>query len=209
MGNFFPNWTVKPENTKPAESLIGKAFEFQKTAGGHYVTGLYARYPPEGYVATLGKYTSKVIKSLNDLNHNDWIDRQTKALIIDTVTHNANTNLFTRIRILMEQPSMGSVTVSGDIRSFVLYSYVGDAGMITLMLQFLWIIIVTYMTVKMVKGLIKERRAYFATNPWNTMRFIGILMSVIAAVTFVIKVVFAMKLIEQVKNEFGEFFSEC
>ena len=104
---------------------------------------------------------------------------------------------------------MGSVTVSGDIRSFVLYSYVGDAGMITLMLQFLWIIIVTYMTVKMVKGLIKERRAYFATNPWNTMRFIGILMSVVAAVTFVIKVVFAMKLIEQVKNEFGEFFSEC
>ena len=76
--------------------------------------------------------------------------------------------------------------------------------MVTLMLQFVWLIVVTYMTVKMIRGIIKQKRAYFSSNYWNTLRLIGLTFAVLAAVTFVVKVIFAAKLIERVKNELGK-----
>ena len=203
--NFKTNWTLITNNSYEAKTRTELAFIYQDHSDGSYVAGLHGIYPATGgYVATLGNYMSKVTKVLRSLKENNWIDRFTKALIIDTVTYNAYTNLFTRIRIVIEQPSIGNTVIHGKIRSFVLYTYVGNSGMVTLMLQFVWLIVVTYMTVKMIRGIIKQKRAYFSSNYWNILRLIGLTFAILAAVTFVVKVIFAAKLIERVKNELGK-----
>ena len=204
MRHFRMNWALIRNDSYEAKTRTELAFTQQEISGGFPVEGLHGTYPPRGYVATLGKYSSKVIKVLNTLKEVNWIDRLTKPLIIDTVTYNAHTNLFTRIRIVIEQPSTGNTIIHGKIRSFVLYTYVGNSGIVTLMLQFVWLIVMIYMTVKMIRGIIKQKRAYFLSNYWNILRLIGVTFAVLAAVTFVVKVVFAAKLIERVKNELGK-----
>ena len=204
--NFKTDWTLITNDSYEAKSRTELAFIYQDHSGGSYVAGLHGIYPATGgYVATLGTYMSKVTKILRSLKENNWIDRLTKALIIDTVTYNAYTNLFTRIRVIIEQPSIGNTAIQGKIRSFVLYTYVGNSGLVTLMLQIIWLILMIYMTVKMIRGIIKQKRAYFSSNYWNILRLTGLTFAVLAAVTFVVKVVFAAKLIERVKNELGKF----
>ena len=202
--DFKPNWTLVSNNSYNARTRTELAFIHQESADGFTVQGFHGFYPARGFVANLGKYMSKVLKTLGVLRENNWIDRLTKALIIDTVTYNANTNLFTRIRVVIEQPSIGNIVIQGQIRSFVLYTYIGNSGMVTLLLQFAWLIVMIYMTVKMVKGIVKQRKAYFTSNYWNMWRCIGLMFAVLAAVTFIVKVIFAMKLIERVKTEFGK-----
>ena len=204
MRHFKVNWTLVANDSYEAKTRTELAFTQQEMSGGFYVEGLHGTYPSRGYVATLGKYTSKVTKVLNTLKESNWIDRLTKALIIDTVTYNAYTNLFTRIRIVVEQPSIGNTIIHGKIRSFVLYTYVGNEGMMVILLQVVWLIVMIYMTVKMIGGIIKQRRIYFTSNYWNILRLIGLTFAVLAAVTFVVKVIFTMKLIERVKNELGK-----
>ena len=57
---------------------------------------------------------------------------------------------------------------------------------------------------EMIRGIIKQKRAYFSSNYWNILRLIGLTFAALAAVTFVVKVIFAAKLIERVKNELGK-----
>ena len=73
------------------------------------------------------------------------VDRLTKALIMDVVTYNVNTNLFTRIKIVVEQSSVGTMFIGNETRSFVLYNYVGDSGTVTLMMQVIWMIVMIYL----------------------------------------------------------------
>ena len=203
-GNFKKDWTLITNDSYEAKTRTELAFIHQENLDGLPVVGLHGIYPTRGYVATLGKYMSKITDVLKSLKENNWIDRFTKALIIDTVTYNANTNLFTRIRIVIEKPSIGNTVIQANIHSFVLYTYVGSAGMVTLMLQVAWLIVMIYMTVRMVRGIIKQRSSYFTSNYWNILRLIGLTFAVLAAVTFVVKVVFTMKLVERVKNELGK-----
>ena len=203
--NFQVNWTPIKNASYEPKTRTELSFTQQDVSEGFYVEGLLGSYPPRGYISSLGKYSSKVIQTLNTLKDTNWIDRFTRALLIDTVTYNANTNLFTRIKIIIEQTPFGNTIIHGKIRSFVLYSYVGNSGMVTLMMQFLWLLVLIYMTVKMIKGIIQLRTKYFTSNYWNILRCIGIICAVMAAITFVIKVIFAMKVIEKVKNELGEY----
>ena len=58
--------------------------------------------------------------------------------------------------------------------------------MVTLLLQIVWLIVMIYMTAKMIKGIIKQKGTYFLSNYWNVLRFIGLTFAVLAAVTFVV-----------------------
>ena len=205
--HFQPNWTHLLHDTTESDNAVEIAFTHQKVEGGFHIRGQHGNYPPRGYVATLGQYSKKIQESLNMLKKSNWVDRLTKALIIDVVTYNGNTNLFTRIRMIIEQPSIGNLVVSGHIRTFVLYMYVGNTGTVTLILQFVWLVIMTFMTVKMIRGIIKQKKTYFSSNYWNIWRFIGLTLAVSTAIAFLVKVILAMKLIDKLRNEFGKYIS--
>ena len=203
--HFQPNWAHVLNDTSEANSAVEIAFTHQKVEGGFHIRGQHGNYQPRGYVATLGQFSRKIQGALNMLKKTNLVDRLTKALIIDVVTYNGNTNLFTRIRMIIEQPSIGNLVVSGHIRTFVLYMYVGNAGTVTLMLQFVWLIVMTFMTVKMIRAIIKQKKTYFSSNYWNIWRFLGLTFSVSTTISFLVRVILAMKLIEKLKNEFGKY----
>ena len=204
--NFRPNWTEILNASYKVVTDLEMAFINQRNKGGLYIEGFHGNYPPRSYVATIGKYRRKIDENLNFLKTNNWIDRLTKAVIVDIVTYNANTNLFSRVRIVIEQPSIGNLIVHGNIRSFILYTYLGDTGTVILMMQLVWLVVMFYMTVKMIKGILKQKKSYFTSNYWSILRLFGLAFAVLAAITSLVKIILAMEFIEKVKNELGECF---
>ena len=202
--SFLPNWTEVPNTTYKAVTGLEMAFTNQKNEGGLYIEGFHSNYPPRSYVATIGKYRRKIDENLNSLKKNNWIDRLTKVIIVDVVTYNANTNLFSRVRIVIEQPSIGNLIVHGNIRSFILYTFHGDAGTVILLMQLVWLVVIIYVTVKMIRGILKQKKAYFTSNYWSILRLSGLVFAVLTAITSLVKIILAMKFIEKVKNELGE-----
>lgn len=133
-----------------------------------------------------------------------WIDRLTRALIIDVMTYNANSNLFSRVRVLMEQSAIGTFFIRSQTRSIVLYNYVGTAGMIILLMQVAWLTVMTYMTMKTIQGLITQKLRYFSSNYWNISRTLGLSIAAVAAMTYIVKVIYSMKVVEEFKNNLGK-----
>ena len=206
--DFYPNWTLH-ENVDSV--LINQTnhkdlepFGFQKNTGHLGTMGFLSVFPGRGYVATLGSYKNKAIRKLDKLKEQGWIDRLTKGLIMDVLTYNANTNLFTRIRIVVEQSSMGYMFIGNETRSFTLYNYIGDTGTITLAMQVVWILILIIMISRMIKGISALGKKYFISSYWNILRLCVLMSSIAAAITFVAKVIVTSMVMNSIKNELGK-----
>ena len=69
------------------------------------------------------------IKSTN------WLDKYTRAMFLDAVFFNPNTNLFTAIRTVVEIPANGGIFVFDASNSYRLYNYVGGKGLVMMIIQ--------------------------------------------------------------------------
>ena len=118
--NFYYNWTrledVNPAVLNQTSSKDLEPFTYQSNTGNLGMAGYVGMYPGGGYVATLGRFRHKVEARLDELRGRRWVDRSTRALISDVITYNANTNLFTRIRVLMEQTPLGYMLIQSQTR---------------------------------------------------------------------------------------------
>ena len=65
--------------------------------GGGY-GGLIASYPSNGFMITLGDYRNTSQAIIDELKLYKWIDKFTRAIIIDFTVYNANVNLFNQMR---------------------------------------------------------------------------------------------------------------
>lgn len=69
-------------------------------------------------------FRSDVMIQLEELQHLDWINNHTRAVMVEFTLYNAPTGLFTSVVILLEIPSSGGAYPDHRIRSTHLYRYV-------------------------------------------------------------------------------------
>ena len=60
--------------------------------------GLITTYAASGYVALLGKTKNEAIAVLDRLFNGTWIDRGTRAIMVDFTLYNPNLNLFAAVK---------------------------------------------------------------------------------------------------------------
>lgn len=63
-------------------------------------------------------------QQINELKEIKWIDRQTRAVVVELTTYNTPTNLFTSIALLLELPSTGGAFSMSRIMSTYVFRYV-------------------------------------------------------------------------------------
>ena len=90
---------------------IYKAFQHRSAAslGGLPIMGVYDTYTPSGYVYELRGLLSHVRANLSLLQEMQWIDRQTRAVLVEFATFNPNINLVMVTTILVEFLASGNV----------------------------------------------------------------------------------------------------
>ena len=73
--------------------------------------------------------------TLNRARSQNWLDRYTRALFFDAVFYNANTNLFSVIRLIAEVPPCGGIFLYDSSDTYRLYNYVGGKGLVMMIIQ--------------------------------------------------------------------------
>ncbi len=125
-------------------------------------TGRVSTYFTGGYVFELSESFGQVVDSFLDLEKFSWIDRQTRAVIIEFSTFNPNVNYLARCVIMFEFLPGGSILKSSQIKVVNLCSF-------SLLLNVINIVYLVFLILIMLRELVsmlKHGKKYFV-KIWN------------------------------------------
>jgi hypothetical protein len=106
---FLPGWSTN-ETTQNYSSSINQAFIYQTSEqlDTYIYAGQYATYRSGGYVYDFRDSLPTLRNDLSQLRQLGWIDRQTRAIIINMNLYNPSIAIFTSATIIAELlPSSG------------------------------------------------------------------------------------------------------
>ncbi|CAN2389593.1 Polycystic kidney disease [Pristimantis euphronides] len=86
-----------------------------------YRCGKIQCYEENGSVIHLGRSRAEAASSLWNARNQQWIDRKTRAFIVEFLLYNPPTNLFTMVSLLTELPASGDIITSSHIDSVTIY----------------------------------------------------------------------------------------
>jgi polycystin 1L2 len=107
--SFEPGWINQTIQTY--SSSIRQAFMYQSsdTLDTYVYAGDYATYSGDGYMYEFRGSLSDLRSNLSQLHQLEWIDGQTRAVIIQISLYNPNVQMFTSVTSLVEFLSTGSI----------------------------------------------------------------------------------------------------
>lgn len=166
--------------------------------------GKYATYGGGGYQMQLGPKQSLVLKHVDELKNKSWIDGNTRAVFIDSNTFNANSKLFTHLKIVFEISEYGAITMQTVATSSNLYPYVYALDYVILCLQVIFVII---MIVKMVFfgiNVFKLKKKCFVTfEMWIDLA--EILLGILTITFFILRIDKTIKAVDDINDSNGKF----
>ena len=148
--------------------------------------GLFHVYDGGGYVANLGYTNDTARPIISNLRKFGWIDRQTRAILLQFSIYNANTGYLSIATYYFEILPTGYGNPFSTIDTLVLTSTQTGFYQFYLICQLLFIIMVFLFVLKEVYKIYRKRCAYFR-NVWNWVEILQILFSFLVVVFYVIK----------------------
>lgn len=108
--SFEPGWTTNQTN-QTYNSVIQRAFKYRSSdeLDTYIYIGKHDTYNSGGYVYEFRGRLSYLQSNLSQLHQLQWIDGQTRAVIIQFSLYNPNSQLFISANLLAEFLSTGSV----------------------------------------------------------------------------------------------------
>jgi hypothetical protein len=171
------------------------------------VAGEIYEYDGGGYAITLGTNYEGAVAILNRLFHTNWLDELTRFVIIEFTLFNGFTNLFSSVKIIAEVPETGGIFIIQEgVETYRLYNYVGGMGLVLMMIQSIWLIVVTATTAQTVIGIIRQRVKFFK-NFWNVVELTNLFCAIMILVTFSIRIWLTIQAVEELKNNKGMYSS--
>jgi polycystin 1L2 len=119
--SFPPGWIN--ETIEEYSSSIVNAFEYKSSneLNTYVYVGDYGSYSGNGYVYEFRGRLSDLESNLSQLHQLEWIDNQTRAVIIQLSLYNPNVDLFTSVILLAEFLSTGGVFTSAQFEPMNFY----------------------------------------------------------------------------------------
>ncbi|MCL4130642.1 UNVERIFIED_CONTAM: hypothetical protein GTU68_050043, partial [Idotea baltica] len=155
-----------------------KEFKYQTaTELGTYTSwGRLGWYGGGGYVLRLSGPQSAVINRMDMLQQKNWVDKNTRALILEFSVYNSNVNLFTICTVSAEFNEGGGIIPkwrfepiklikSDDVQSYLVYAY-----------EVIFVIIMVLFTLKELWEIKKLKLSYFDSY-WNIAELILLIVS--------------------------------
>ncbi|CAF2093884.1 unnamed protein product [Rotaria magnacalcarata] len=118
-GIFYPGWSIN-ETTQNYSSSINEAFAYQ--TGDKLDTCIYVgdqtTYSAGGYVYEFRGSLSDLHQDLTTLRELQWIDKQTRAVLIQLNLYTPNIPMFTSVVILVEILSSSGIVPTASFKPF-------------------------------------------------------------------------------------------
>ncbi|XP_078695243.1 polycystin-1-like protein 2 [Branchiostoma floridae x Branchiostoma belcheri] len=203
---FLPGWKYHPNASYLTE---GNYWRYQTAAelGSFSYLGRLYRYSGGGYEAVLGISNLESRRVCDYLQRHGWVDRLTRAILVEFTTYNANSNLFGSAKFLLEFGAMGAAMIGyHDIDILRLFNYVGPFGIMAIVFELVYIGYLAFSIFKETKKLKQQRCSYFR-GPWNVLELFIILASLIGITLYIVKAVYTSSTLSALKEEGDKFVS--
>ena len=136
--------------------------------------GVHSLYSGGGYVANLGYDGSTGRRILKDLVNNGWIDRQTRAVLVELSVFNANTNLLVDITLYFEMHPSGFLGTSMGIQVFPMNRLGSASSEAYLVVILIFVFVLGYYLVTECIRVFRLKWAYFKSI-WNWLEMLQII----------------------------------
>ncbi|UJR27882.1 hypothetical protein I4U23_009147 [Adineta vaga] len=169
--SFQPGWKVNA--TKNYSSSVTAAFQYQTSdqLDTYIYLGELATYSSGGYVYEFRGSLSKLRYDLAQLHQLQWIDAQTRAVLIQMNLYNPNIPIFTSVVIIIEILPSSGVFPSARFEPLDLYVFDTVAQIICVVIYFLFII---YFMIMEIRSFLRLKKRYFR-QIWSYME-LGIII---------------------------------
>jgi hypothetical protein len=116
--SFDPGWNN--QTTQIYSSSIQQAFKYQNgdELDSYITIGKHGTYGTGGYVYEFRGRLSELRNNLSELHQLEWINNQTRAVIIQFNLYNPNVQLFTSITLLIEFLSSSGLSTESYFEPF-------------------------------------------------------------------------------------------
>ncbi|XP_054276446.1 uncharacterized protein LOC128995452 [Macrosteles quadrilineatus] len=170
----------------PGDSNSSTAWHYHKPSDLKSLqisSGEISTYYGGGYYFDFKNTVEETNKTVMELFHNLWLDRGSRALILQFTTYNVNINLFFTLTLLLELPPTGGV-----LPSYIIYTHKfisRDLGDMLLMILFLiFVIFMLWYTVEEIYEIIYFKWRYFESI-WNILDLVIVVFGYTSIVFFV------------------------
>lgn len=186
----LPGWKPLPHNTSwpKALNLCPVPWRYQSSVEINNVPirGTYNSYGGGGYVAVMGYDEQTANRVLNETFRHGWVDRRTRAVILEFAIFNANLNLLSIGTYFYEVLAAGAAFTTRRAETLELYSTDSGSLMFYLICQFLFMVMALYYLAIMLFHLYKQRLRFFM-SVWNMVDFFMIVFSVLSMAFYMIR----------------------
>ncbi|XP_065671371.1 uncharacterized protein LOC100214107 isoform X13 [Hydra vulgaris] len=197
--DFDFNWTRPIKYKSPINpfTMPWRYQTWQELDGYPYRTDLDTYYGGGYAVEIFPKWNNKAI--LDRMKELRWIDRRTRAIIIEYALFNAATNYFTMATIFLEFPASGGVVPSFTVLTFKLYiSLTGSKAILGS--HIIFVLMTILFAVRECRLLLRTGIKYFIEF-WNLVEAVLVILSVIAVGIFFFKNHLAKDLLERMTDK--------
>lgn len=173
--DYGEGWTPSSVNNSQEAWLYQTSTELN----GYPVIATYDAYGGGGYVSSLGPTNDTATFTFDYLRQAGWIDRNTRAVMVEANIYNPNVNLFCAICLILEFPASGSIIPTSQITPVILYRFVGASALFVLIFNLIFVAFTVYYLIILISALRKERSAFFKKF-WNVIDFLNMGFSITA-----------------------------
>ena len=198
----LPGWKLLPNNTSwpNALQMCPKPWRYQtaEELENDPIKASYNSYEGGGYAAVLGYDEDTALGVLSETFGHGWVDRQTRAVILEFAVFNVNTNLISIATYFYEMIAPGSAFTTKRVDTLELYSTESGALMFYLICQFLFMGMVLFNFIMMLI-LFYQQRLRFFKSVWNMVDFLMIVSSVASVLFYMFRSKSVLKSIKTIQ----------
>nr|XP_045585124.1 polycystic kidney disease protein 1-like 2 [Procambarus clarkii] len=200
--NFCDSWSAEEV---VHGSCVYDEFRYKTAAElqTYSTQGILGTYSGGGYVISLNSLEADDIQKLQTMPAMGWIDKYTRAVLVEFSIYNANVNLFSTCSIVAEFIEGGGVTPSWRFEPVQLIQNPGSFGYIETLCQLIFVIVTVIFTLWELWK-IKKLKWEYLSSYWNMAEICIILTSYATIYVFVERYFLTQAAMEIFNNTYGD-----
>ncbi|XP_021343133.1 uncharacterized protein LOC110443309 isoform X2 [Mizuhopecten yessoensis] len=169
------------------------------------IFGKHGVYDNSGFVIKLDNSRSKALSQLQQLEYQGWINKHTRAVVVELTLFNAPTNLFSSVALVMELPPTGGAFMDHRVISTYLYRYMTPTDNFVLACELFFVILTLYKMKNEVCNWIKLKRNYLH-SAWNIVQCLMVALSLTYIGCYLYRFMLVWEALENMRSTYFEQF---
>lgn len=199
--DFHYSWKKLSGKQRSKITRYNEAWKYQKWSqmDSYPIRGTYDLYFGGGYAQEFfPKWNNR--EALEKLKQRLWIDRHSRAVIIEFAVYNGATNYFQNVEMVFEFPPTGGIIHYNTVNTFKLYNDTSKYATLVLCSALIFVVFMLYFTVRESRRIYRYRGKYF-TEFWNLVEFLNIFLSIIAVGFYLYKYIIAKEIFSRMPEK--------